>query len=70
MGVEVATLPHAISSGDFKRVIDALNTNSIPWRILAEPSVTHFFVPRERFDAAHDVLKREQDSGFTIITLK
>lgn len=69
LGIEVASMPLTGPQADFKRLMDTLNSNKIPFQMVGDPSGYHAFVPRDQFDAAHDILKREQQNGLHV-TLK
>jgi hypothetical protein len=66
MGVEIATLPHAASSEEFRTFLGVFQSNGIPHRMVADIEAYRVFVPRQHVEAARKALLEQQQRGLKL----
>jgi Tfp pilus assembly protein PilE len=66
LGIEIATLPHAASSEEFRTFLGVFESSGIPHRMVADVEAYRVFVPRQHVEAARKALLEQQQRGLKL----
>jgi hypothetical protein len=66
MGIEIATLPHAASTEEFRTFLGVFQSSGIPHQMVGDVEAYRVFVPRKHVEAARKALLQEQQKGLKV----